>query len=80
MAQRLRIYYGPESDSTTVLKDAGNRRDTVTISMGEVLPALLDAVENNRNWPSDFSDDELTISSDLYDVLLAYQHHHRPSA
>ena len=28
----------------------------------------------------DFTDDEITISSDLYEVILAYQHYRRPSA
>jgi hypothetical protein len=28
----------------------------------------------------DFRDDEITISSDLYEVILAYQHFRRPSA
>lgn len=80
MRQRLRIYYGPESESATVLEDTQFRRDTVTIPLGEAFPALLDAVENSRSWPMDFEDDEITISTDLYEVLLAYQHYRRPSA
>ena len=55
-------------------------RDSVTLSLGEVLPLLLDATKNRRQWISDFADDEITISSDLYEVLLAYQHFRRPSA
>jgi hypothetical protein len=45
----------------------------VAVSMQQVLPLLVDAVRNNRNWLNDFSDETLEISSDLYQVLLAYK-------
>ena len=78
---RLRVYYGPEE--VTALAERAPTiplRETVTLSVGEVLPLLLDAVKNRRQWVGDFYDDEMTISSDLYEVLLAYQHFRRPSA
>jgi hypothetical protein len=50
------------------------------VSVGEVLPLLADAVGSQRTWLKDFDDDEITISTDLYEVLLAYQHYRRPSA
>jgi hypothetical protein len=46
----------------------------------EVLPLLADAVQSERTWLRDFAEDEVTISTDLYEVLLAYQHYRRPSA
>ena len=46
----------------------------------DVLPLLSDAVRSDRTWLRDFADDEVTISMDLYEVLLAYQHYRRPSA
>jgi hypothetical protein len=52
---------------------------TVTIPLGDVLPALADAVSRQRAWVNDFLDDEISISSDLYEVLLAYQHYRRPA-
>src|SRR3954469_11774375 len=80
-ASRLRVYYGPEQvateDSTTATIPL---RETVTLPLGEVLPLLMDAVKNRRQWVGDFFDDDITISSDLYEVLLAYQHFRRPSA
>jgi hypothetical protein len=45
-----------------------------------VLPLLADAVNSRRTWLMDFSNDEITISADLYEVILAYQHHLRPGA
>jgi hypothetical protein len=81
-ASRLRVYYGP--DELASREAAGTStiplRDTVTLPLGEVLPLLMDAVKSRRQWVGDFFDDDITISSDLYEVLLAYQHFRRPSA
>jgi hypothetical protein len=52
----------------------------VTVPLGEILPMLADAVASNRTWLRDFTGDNVTISSDLYEVILAYQHYRRPSA
>jgi hypothetical protein len=41
---------------------------------------LADAVRSERTWLQDFENDEVTISTDLYEVILAYQHFRRPSA
>ena len=75
---RLRIYHGPE----TLTAEAGEVRDenTVRVSFGEIYPLLADAVNNRRTWLSDFDQDEITISSDLYEVLLAYQYYRHPAA
>lgn len=78
---RLRVYHGPEE----VALAAESRisiplRETVTLPLGDVLPLLAEAVKNRRQWVGDFYDDDITISSDLYEVLLAYQHFRRPSA
>ena len=78
--QPLRIYYGPEGDSTAVLSESKVRENTVTVPLGDVFPALINALESGRTWPQDFADDEITIPADLYEVLLGYQHYRRPSA
>ena len=77
---RLRIYYGPSEEQTTAVQTSQERVDTVTVSVGDVFPLLADALRNERSWLRDFEDDEITISSDLYEVVLAYQHFRRPSA
>jgi hypothetical protein len=80
-ASRLRVYYGPEETACESTATATiPLRDEVSLPLGEVLPLLMDAVKNRRQWVGDFFDDEITISSDLYEVLLAYQHFRRPSA
>lgn len=75
---RLRVFFGPETDSfKSVEREQSNR---VTVELSELFPLLADAVRSERTWLRDFADDEVTISSDLYEVLLAYQHYRRPSA
>ncbi|MEX0713627.1 MAG: hypothetical protein WD278_14815 [Pirellulales bacterium] len=76
---RLRVYYGPETARATLGK-AKKSENTVRLPLGEVLPHLADAVRSQRTWLNDFEDDEITISNDLYEVILAYQHCRRPSA
>jgi len=78
---QLRIYNGPAEDSPAVsLAQTEHTRQTVTVPLAEVLPLLADAVRSERTWLTDFAEDEITISMDLYEVLLAYQHYRRPSA
>jgi hypothetical protein len=76
----LRIYHGPQNDpnSATVSTDESGR--SVTLPLGEILPLLAEAVQSQRTWLQDFDDDQVSISMDLYEVLLAYQFYRRPIA
>jgi len=77
----LRVYYGPQdAPSTATIEAESEPKDSVTVPLTEVMPLLADAVQSQRTWLRDFEDDEITISMDLYEVLLAYQHYRRPSA
>jgi hypothetical protein len=82
MAQsHLRVYYGPEGAPAEVADwDASADSETVKVTAGEIFPLLADAVRSERTWLKDFEDEEISISSDLYEVILAYQHYRRPSA
>lgn len=81
----LRIYHGPEgetelrSDDRAASPDAAYQQK-VTVPLKDILHTLSEAVDRNRGWIQDFADDEVTISTDLFEVILAYQHYHRPSA
>jgi len=55
-------------------------RKTVTVPLSDVAAVLADAVASRRTWIRDFDDDEITLSADFYEVLLAYQRMRRPSA
>ncbi|HEY4234177.1 MAG TPA: hypothetical protein VGM76_12170 [Lacipirellulaceae bacterium] len=81
MAHQLRIYRGPCEESVTKPAPTTSKNPShISVSVGEVLPLLADAVSSQRTWLKDFKDDEITISADLYEVLLAYQYFRRPSA
>ena len=77
---QLRIYNGPKEDSCVTLSEAANGQRVVTMPVAEILPLLAEAVSSQRTWLADFGDDDITISTDLYEVLLAYQHFRRPTA
>lgn len=77
---QLRIYRGPGEESAPTLTQNNTAKPCVTVTVGEVLPLLADAVASQRTWLGDFDADEITISTDLYEVLLAYQYFRRPSA
>lgn len=77
----LRVYYGPPEEQAAVkVSETEEKSQTVSVPLADVLPLLADAVQSNRTWLRDFEDEEVTISMDLYEVLLAYQHYRRPSA
>ncbi len=77
--RKLRLYTEPDRDSvacaTLPVAETG-----VRVPLGEVLPLLADAVASDRTWLRDFADEEIAVSSDLYDVLQAYRHFRRPGA
>jgi hypothetical protein len=79
MAQpQLRVYYGP-SEAPPKSAASALARECVSVPLGEILPALASAVRTRRAWVRDFADDEVTISTDLYQVIQAYLNL-RPSA
>ena len=72
----LRVFHGPTTDEL----ENTHSSQTVTVSLGEILPLLADAVQSDRTWLHDFDDDDVTISADLHEVLLAYRFYCRPGA
>jgi hypothetical protein len=79
-ASYLRLYRGPEDTAAPTLAKSAAGKPCVTVAVSDVLPLLADAVSSSRTWLSDFEDDQITLSADLYEVLLAYQYYRRPSA
>jgi hypothetical protein len=79
--RKLRVYTGPDAEAvgSPFVQDA-HQPNTVRTTLGDILPLLADAVSSNRTWLTDFEADEITISSDLHDVLQAYRHFRRPVA
>ena len=79
-SSHLRVYYGPQDDASAGVTADPTQDKQVSVPLGEILPLLVDAAQSRRTWLRDFADEEVSISMDLYEVLLAYQHYRRPSA
>jgi hypothetical protein len=73
MRNRLRLYTGEEQNVATL------PAEEMTVKLGDICQVLADAVRTKRAWVSDFADEEIQISPDLYEVLSAYWRM-RPSA
>ena len=65
MRHRLRLFTGEEETSQSV-------SENVTVRLGDISQALMEASRWNRTWVNDFADDEVQVSSDLYEILSAY--------
>ena len=65
MPPRLRLFTG---DDETVRFPSRQIR----IRLGDVSQILVEASRRNRAWLSDFENDEIEVSPDLYEVLSAY--------
>ncbi len=76
-SNHLKVYHGPQADNAEIDHHTSN---SISVSLGQIFPLLAEAIQSNRTWLQDFSNDEVTISTDLYEVILAYQHFRRPSA
>jgi hypothetical protein len=74
MAAHLRVY--PLSKENA---DLEGQAPNVRVSLGDLLPLVALAHRNNYLWLQDFLDDEVAITSDLYEVLRAFRCT-RPSA
>src|SRR5262249_16117105 len=74
MAPHLRLYDSPHETRGPHL-----HAPTVRVRLGELLPLVALAQRNNYLWLQDFLEDEVRITSDLYDVLQAFRAY-RPSA
>ncbi|WP_029246869.1 hypothetical protein [Schlesneria paludicola] len=65
MRHRLRLFTGEEDSAQDVAEN-------VTVKLADISRALQDATRWNRTWLSDFADDEIQVSSDLYEILSTY--------
>ena len=74
MAAQLRVYPLPMDDY-----DVPEQEPTIRVSLADLLPLVALAHRHNYLWLQDFLEDEVAITSDLYEVLRAFRCR-RPSA
>jgi hypothetical protein len=74
MAVQLRVY--PTSEETSC---PPSPEPKVRVRLGDLLPLVALAHRHNYLWLQDFLDDEVAVTSDLYEVLRAFRCY-RPSA
>jgi hypothetical protein len=73
MRPRLRLFTGDDLEGSTATEEQ------VSVRFGEITRALADAVRWDRTWLRDFEDDQVSVSSDLYEVIASFTRL-RPSA
>jgi hypothetical protein len=71
MRTHLRLF--PAPDQIDERKDADPSDPVVRIRLGDLLPLVALAQKLHFIWLKDFLDDEVTISTDLHDVLQAFR-------
>jgi hypothetical protein len=74
MSARLRVYPLSRDED-----EAGPQDPTLHVRLGDLLPLVALAARHNYLWLQDFLDDEVVITTDLYEVLRAFRCS-RPSA
>lgn len=65
MPPRLRLFTGDEESVRFPSRQ-------IRMRLGDVSQILAEASRWNRSWLSDFENDEIEVSPDLYEVLSAY--------
>ncbi len=74
MRPRLRLFVGSDEPETVAFPEP-----EVSMKLGEFTKILADAIIWDRTWVSDFADEEIRVSADLYEILSLYAQM-RPSA
>jgi hypothetical protein len=74
MSARLRVYPLSRDEDETELQ-----QPALHVRLGDLLPLVALAARHNYLWLQDFLDDEVAITPDLYEVLIAFRCS-RPSA
>ncbi len=76
MSAQLKLYRGYEDEADIAVEENTTQ---VHIRLGDLMPLVAMAQRRHFTWLQDFLDDEIGISTDLHDVLMAFRSI-RPSA
>ena len=70
---KLRIYFGPQDSRSFLVSEVDGSAGSVEVPLQDLLEALGDAVRKKCAWVEDFRDEKVMVSTDLYEVIAAYQ-------
>ncbi len=71
MRPQLRLYTGGN--------DCSVAEPPVSVKLSELTRVLLESAEWDKTWMQDFSNDDIQVSADLYEIISHFTHL-RPSA
>lgn len=67
MAPHLRVFREPSDSDREIIQ-----APTVRIKLSDLLPLVAVAQRKNFAWVNDFMEDEVAVTSDLYEVLRTF--------
>lgn len=74
MRPRLRLFVGADEPDTVAFPEP-----EVSMKLADLTRILADAIIWDRTWVTDFADEEVKVSADLFEILSVYSQM-RPSA
>lgn len=88
LTPKLSLFGGERSPSTegeqqpVASQGHGSSRSgsLLPVAVRDLVPLLVDAFQTDRTWLKDFGREEIHVSADLYEILLAYQQYRRYDA
>lgn len=67
---------GQNSESkpaSTAQPKSAKETTMLPVAVRDLVPLLVDAFQTDRTWLKDFGRENIHVSADLYEILLAYQ-------
>lgn len=74
MRPRLRLFVGADEPDTVAFPEP-----EVSMKLADLTRILADAIIWDRTWVTDFADEDVKVSADLFEILSVYSQM-RPSA
>ncbi|MEI7699105.1 MAG: hypothetical protein WCK86_04865 [Planctomycetia bacterium] len=74
MRPRLRLFVGADEPDTLAFPEP-----EVSMKLADLTRILADAIIWDRTWVTDFADEDVKVSADLFEILSVYSQM-RPSA
>jgi hypothetical protein len=77
---RVRIRSAADPGATEFQPPAPAHPPCVCVPLADLCVVLADAMCHGRRWLGDLADEQVVVTQDLFEVLLAYRHYHSREA